>query len=203
MSSCAEVKPQLGLMQGVGNNPNEVEGDPMTSADSGPLPPQVVAAFGPPDERARTLLRTHGFRCTSQRVALLVELIRKPAPGHLSITDLHHRIRAGGHAVDYTTVYRAVAVLTAAGVLHALAAPESPTTYGLTHRPHHHAVCNACGQVTEIPADRLSGALTRARKASMLALSASGSLTLNGLCTSCAATTAPESDTGADVATKG
>ena len=46
------------------------------------------------------------------------------------------------------------------GVLHALTVGER-TKYGLTHQPHHHAVCTSCGTVIEVPEEQLKIALDR------------------------------------------
>jgi Fur family ferric uptake transcriptional regulator len=129
------------------------------------------------------LLRQHGLRCTQPRLAVLDEL--ESNPGHLSAAQIHHRLRQRGHQIDLATVYRTVSTMVQLGVVHALAVDERPTTYGLADQPHHHAVCTSCGTIMEIPAQRLSAALTQASKGSRFSLSADGGLTLNGLCPDC------------------
>jgi Fur family transcriptional regulator, ferric uptake regulator len=137
--------------------------------------------------RISALLHAHGLRRTAPRVAVLTVL--EPARGHLSVADIHQRLRdaegAGGHAPDLATVYRTVTTLVEKGVLHALFVEGGVTTYGLAEKPHHHAVCTRCGAVIEVPAQRLRSALERASDASAFSLSDSAGLTLHGLCPRC------------------
>ena len=83
------------------------------------------------------------------------------------------------------TVYRTVSTMVDLGVVHALTVDERSTTYGLADQPHHHAVSISCGSIIEIPAQRLSTALTQASKGSRFSLSERAGLTLRGLCPDC------------------
>ncbi len=58
--------------------------------------------------------------------------------------------------------------------------------YGLTDSPHHHAVCDRCGAVREIPAATLSGAVAAAERSSAFRLGEAG-MALFGRCPQCAA----------------
>ncbi|MBV9090167.1 MAG: transcriptional repressor [Mycobacteriaceae bacterium] len=133
--------------------------------------------------RMRALLRQHGLRCTGPRLAVLEEL--DAGAGHLSVGQIHARLRQRGHAVDLATVYRTVSTMVELGVVHALAVDERSTTYGLVDEPHHHAVCTGCGSIMEIPAQQLSAALTQASEGSQFSLSEQAGLTLHGVCPNC------------------
>ena len=138
------------------------------------------------DGRIRTLLRSHGLRCTTPRLAVLTLLAGTEAPeGHLTAAQIHGRLVDQRRGVDLATVYRTVSMLVDIGVLHALTVGENVTTYGLAATPHHHAVCTRCGAIIEVPADDLSAALAEARLGSDFLLSDQGGLTLRGLCPEC------------------
>ena len=136
-------------------------------------------------ERIGALLRSRGLRRMPSRIAVLAVL--EPVDGHLAVAEIHQRIvEAGGaHSPDLATVYRTVTTLVEQGVLHALAVDGGVTTYGLTEKPHHHAVCTECATIIEVPAKRLSAALEHAIEGSAFTLSEQAGLTLHGLCPDC------------------
>jgi Fur family ferric uptake transcriptional regulator len=137
-------------------------------------------------ERIGELLRAHGLRRMASRIAVLAVL--EPVNGHLSVAEIHRRLAAAMPArtqPDLATVYRTVTTLVECGVLHALTLDGGITTYGLAVDPHHHAVCNRCGTIIEVPAQRLASALEQARAGSSFTLSERAGLTLHGLCPQC------------------
>lgn len=110
------------------------------------------------------------------------------AAGHLTVSDIHDRIRAGGKPVDLSTVYRTVTMLQELDLVHAVALPDQAVTYGVVEAPHHHAVCTSCQRVTEVPAAVLSGVLAAAVQLAQTATGYTleqGSLQLHGLCAQC------------------
>jgi Fur family transcriptional regulator, ferric uptake regulator len=137
------------------------------------------------EQYARWLLRGHGLRCTTPRLAVLGVLDSARDQGHLTVAQIQHEITAAGHDVDLTTVYRTVSTLVGATVLHALVVDERVTSYGLTDTPHHHALCTRCGALAEVPAADLNTALAAASAGSRFALPEVGGLTLHGLCPTC------------------
>jgi Fur family ferric uptake transcriptional regulator len=146
----------------------------------------------PPDRddataRIGELLRSRGLRRMPSRIAVLTAL--EPVDGHLSVADIHQRILNatpdGTAGPDLATVYRTVTTLVGQGVLHALAVDGGVSTYGLTEKPHHHAVCTRCATIIEVPATRLSTALEHASEGSSFTLSDQAGLTLHGLCPDC------------------
>ena len=153
-------------------------------------PPDPDAAVA---ERIGDLLRSRGLRRMPSRIAVLAAL--EPVDGHLSVADIHQRILEatpdGMPRPDLATVYRTVTTLVDQGVLHALAVEGGPSTYGLTEKPHHHAVCTQCATIIEVPAIRLSTALEHASEGSSFTLSDQAGLTLHGLCPECQRGTAP------------
>lgn len=135
-------------------------------------------------ESVRAALRGHGLRCTGERVQVMLTLVA--AGGHLSAADIHQQIVAGGHRLNLSTVYRTVTLLHGLGIVHALALPDQPVSYGIVEQPHHHAVCTSCQSVTEVPAAVLTDAVDLVQQATGYRLEQS-SLQLNGLCARCRA----------------
>jgi len=107
------------------------------------------------------------------------------AAGHLTVSDIHERIRAGGKQVDLSTVYRTVSMLQELDLVHAVALPDQAVTYGVVEAAHHHAVCTSCQLITEVPAAVLSIVLANAVQ---LAQRATGYTLEHGHCsyTACA-----------------
>lgn len=138
-------------------------------------------------ERIGDFLRARGLRRMTSRIQVLAVL--EPVHGHLSVAEIHQRVRAslpaGAQPPDVATIYRTVTTLVEQAVLHALTLDGGITTYGLAATPHHHAVCTQCGSIIEVPARQLSSALEHAMEGSAFALSERAGLTLRGLCPQC------------------
>lgn len=136
----------------------------------------------PLDRQALELLRRHGFRCTPGRIATL-QVLLAGAPGHLSLTEIHQRVTELGWPTDNTAVRRTLRAFTRCGLTHALAVP-GPLAYGLATPLHHHALCDSCGALTDVPAATLAATLAAAQAATGYALTPVG-LTLSGRCPAC------------------
>jgi Fur family transcriptional regulator, ferric uptake regulator len=134
-------------------------------------------------EQAWQALAAVGARRTLAR-ALVIEALAR-AEGHLSVTSIHARIAGDHPEVNISTVHRTVAFLVDNGAAHVLPWPGE-ALYGLIDTPHHHAVCDTCGTVSEIPAPALSAAVASAEDSSDFQLGDSG-LTLFGRCPACRA----------------
>ncbi len=70
----------------------------------------------------------------------------------LSATDIHRRLRRGGHRVALSTVYRTLEHWRAKGDVTARADADGEATYMLCEpaRHHHHAICTACGRAQDV-----------------------------------------------------
>ncbi len=138
------------------------------------------------ENAVRSALRERGLRCTGERVAVLSTLTE--AAGHLTVSDIHERIRATGQQVDLSTVYRTVTMLQELDLVHAVALPDQAVTYGVVEAAHHHAVCTSCQLIAEVPAAVLAGVLADAVELAQAATGYTlehGSLQLHGLCARC------------------
>lgn len=94
-------------------------------------------------------LRSRGLRITPQRVAI-VRLFAED-PSHPTAQELFERLRPTFPTMSFATVYNTLDALAGAGLSRTLrlgnAARFDPNT-----EPHHHAVCDRCGAIVDIPA---------------------------------------------------
>ncbi len=108
-------------------------------------------------ERAQQLidvLRAAGHRVTLQR-KMICRVLADAADEHLSAVDIAARAGEPG-TVDVSTVYRTLEVFEDLGVLHHVHLGHGPGIYHLSERSdHHHLVCEACGEVVDVPIETL------------------------------------------------
>ena len=94
-------------------------------------------------------LRSRGLRITPQRVAI-VHLFAED-PSHPTAQELFERLRPKFPSMSFATVYNTLDALAFAGLSRTLrlgtAARFDPNT-----EPHHHAVCDGCGAIIDVPA---------------------------------------------------
>jgi Fur family transcriptional regulator, ferric uptake regulator len=106
-------------------------------------------------EEFRKTIRKRGYRVTPQR-ELILDAVRV-AKGHSTAEQVYARVVKRAPSLNRATVYRTLEFLTqqhmitstdlgTGGKVFEIAAPE----------PHHHLVCNVCGEVTQIGHERLS-----------------------------------------------
>lgn len=109
----------------------------------------------------------------------------------VSAQDLHAQLRASGHRIGLTTVYRALAAMAESGEADVLTA-EGQQVYracGSEHH-HHHLVCRHCGKTVEVsgPAvERWAEAIGRQHGFADV----THTLEIFGTCGDCAAQPAP------------
>lgn len=129
----------------------------------------------------RARVRADGRRWTVAKCAIVEALLA--GSGHLSPREIHATVLIRHPQIDQSTVYRALQTLAEARVVHALDR-RGEARYGLTDRPHHHAVCAGCGRDAEIPAATAHGLLAEAESTTGFRFGAE-SLTLLGHCAAC------------------
>lgn len=71
--------------------------------------------------------------------------------------DLHARMRAGGHRIGLTTVYRVLRALADHGEADVIITEEGQRAYRVcgSSASHHHLICRWCGRTAELPATAL------------------------------------------------
>jgi Fe2+ or Zn2+ uptake regulation protein len=107
-------------------------------------------------------VRSGGGRITTARRAVLAALVERPGT-HLTAEDIAGRVQAAHPDVHLSTIYRTLESLEDMGLLNHTHLGHGPSTYHLTDRPHHHAVCHTCGAVVELPPDSFDDLARRLR----------------------------------------
>lgn len=112
-----------------------------------------VPAPAPPDHVAEMLacVRASGLKLTPQRLAIVRELAADPT--HPTAQELFERLQPAMSTMSFATVYNTLDALAAAGLCAALALSPGAARFDPNMRPHHHAVCDRCGLVRDVPAD--------------------------------------------------
>jgi Fe2+ or Zn2+ uptake regulation protein len=111
-------------------------------------------------------LRARGFRLTPQRLAI-VRLFAEDC-SHPTAQDLFARLRPAFPTMSFATVYNTLDALAQAGLssslrLGALSGLGAATRFDPNTEPHHHAVCDRCGVVVDLPVESLAAPQVDAR----------------------------------------
>jgi Fur family ferric uptake transcriptional regulator len=113
-------------------------------------------------ETALDSLRSGGHRHGSARRAV-IELLGAEACC-ASAQEIHDRLRSGGASIGIASVYRALELLEAAGLVQRLDMAGDVAMYERVDpsQHHHHLVCTDCGRVEAFVDERLESALRKA-----------------------------------------
>jgi Fur family transcriptional regulator, ferric uptake regulator len=130
------------------------------------------------------LLRDEGGRVTATRRAVVGAILAGPSH-HLTAADVVEAVRRSDPGFHPSTVYRTLDRLTELGVIDRIQIGSGPAVHHLSHRPHHHLVCESCGAVHEAPADLLDGVADQVARDHGFSLNTAAT-TLLGRCASCA-----------------
>lgn len=87
---------------------------------------------------------------TSARRAVLAALLDEHGR-HVSAEQLASVVRSSDPDVHLSTVYRTLDALEQLGVVTHVHLGHGRAIYHLTDELHHHAVCEACGEVLQLP----------------------------------------------------
>jgi Fe2+ or Zn2+ uptake regulation protein len=104
----------------------------------------------------------------------------------LSLDELLERVRAMIGAGDYSTVFRAAAVLEAEGAIQRVDLGDGLTRYESRRDHHEHVRCDSCGKVAEVPGCVLEDAAREIEASTGYRLERH-SLVFMGVCPQCAA----------------
>ncbi len=95
-------------------------------------------------------LEGRGWRMTVQRRAIATALTG--ADLHLTAEGVHIRARRAVPGLSLATVYNCLAELVALGEVGQLVTGRGPARYDPNvGAPHHHAVCDGCGDIRDVP----------------------------------------------------
>ena len=94
------------------------------------------------------LLRRHGIQVTAQRLAVLRAVAAQP---HATADILAEAVRAGIGAISLQSVYDALAVLSAEGLIRRIQPAGSPARFeDRVGDNHHHLMCRVCGRMVDV-----------------------------------------------------
>jgi len=140
------------------------------------------------------LKRLHeaGLRLTPQRE--LVLRVLHDIQGLATAEEIHRLVKVNTSAVDISTVYRTLDLLSQFGFVAVLEGDDGQRRYELlgVHGPHLHLVCQRCGAVEGIALDEAQPFLAALRKAYGFTVIPE-KLTIAGLCQACSAALEDES----------
>lgn len=115
----------------------------------------------PREDKAHAMLaelKRSGLKLTAQRVAIVHELAGDET--HPTAQELFDRLRAGFPTMSFATVYNTLDALAAHDLVGSLrlggAVRFDPNTSA-----HHHAVCDRCQAVVDLPAEPLDASTAR------------------------------------------
>jgi Fe2+ or Zn2+ uptake regulation protein len=132
-------------------------------------------------------VRQCGCRVTRQRVIILGALCA--LDGHASAEMIHARIQRQHHDVDLSTVYRTLERLRDARVVSQTDLGRGCAEYEIvTGRPHHHLICQGCGQVIDLDHEYLQPVAESIRR-DLGFEPVLDHFAIFGLCSTCRATT--------------
>ena len=99
--------------------------------------------------RLRAHLQQCGLRATRQREVVLAAFLESGA--HLSVEELHDRVRKAHPSIGAATVYRCMNLFVQAGIAKERRFHEGRTRYepGVGTGHHDHLVCLRCGDIQE------------------------------------------------------
>jgi Fur family peroxide stress response transcriptional regulator len=135
-------------------------------------------------------LRRAGLKLTPQRIAI-VRLFAEDA-SHPTAQDLFERLRPSFPSMSFATVYNTLDTLAHTGLAGTVRLPGKrgdAARFDPNTSPHHHAVCDACGEVLDIAAGTLApppGAVKRLKRSAPGFSVRAVERIYRGLCASCA-----------------
>ncbi|MGE0040315.1 MAG: Fur family transcriptional regulator [Vicinamibacterales bacterium] len=94
------------------------------------------------------LLRDRGIQVTAQRLAVLRAVSGHP---HITADGVAEIVRSGIGAISLQSVYDALGVLVAEGLVRRIQPAGSPALYeDRVGDNHHHLICRVCGRVVDV-----------------------------------------------------
>jgi Fe2+ or Zn2+ uptake regulation protein len=100
-------------------------------------------------------LRRAGLKMTPQRIAIAREL--EGDASHPTAQELYERLRPSFPTMSFATVYNTLDALAKHGLIRTIRL-GSAVRFDPNTTAHHHAVCDACGIVIDLPAPAESAA---------------------------------------------
>lgn len=129
--------------------------------------------------RTTQLLTDAGIEFTKARARILEICMGAKHP--LTVAEVAGKVGATAHLA---TIYRTLEKFASANLLARIDFQEGKFRYEYVHDHHHHAVCEACGRVSEVQDKKLEDMMDRIKVESGFNITRHA-LELFGLCRSC------------------
>ncbi|WP_437977272.1 transcriptional repressor [Sorangium sp. So ce295] len=146
------------------------------------------------DTRIASMLacvRASGLKLTPQRLAIVRELAADPT--HPTAQELFERLRPALPTMSFATVYNTLDALASAGLCAALSLSPGASRFDPNMAAHHHAVCDRCGLVRDVPCEPPDPSAERSDEIAPAPLAAAPGFEVRaveriyrGLCAACA-----------------
>ena len=134
-------------------------------------------------DRLREALEARGHRFTEQRGA--VHRFLAGTDTHPTAEEVFFGVRGEVPAISLATVYKNLETLVGCGMAIKLTYSDGSSRYDGRTDPHHHARCNLCGKVRDVPGN-IPAAVVADPKACPGFHVTGYRLELTGLCANCA-----------------
>jgi Fur family transcriptional regulator, peroxide stress response regulator len=96
------------------------------------------------------LLQHHRLKATPQRIAIM-ELMHHA--GHITIDDLYRAIRQKFASISLATLYKNIHTMMDVHLIREVKVTGLKSKYEIEKKAHAHIVCNACGELKDMPFD--------------------------------------------------
>jgi len=127
--------------------------------------------------------RKAGLPVTSQRLVIMAALASRL--DHPTADDIFEVVKETLPGISRTTVYRVLDLLVRLGVAVRIHSPAARSRFDADIRRHHHAVCQVCERVVDLPAPAFDGISIPDGKAAAFTVSGY-SVKFIGACLACA-----------------
>lgn len=136
-------------------------------------------------KEGRRLLKAHGSKLTSQRVAMLEVFELHCA--HVTAQHMFERLTRREPTLSRATVYNNLDLFVQIGLIARHQSDEGVVYYDANTAPHHHVVCPGCGAVSDVdvPAELMDKLLANVSTGSAPITLQSASIWFKGVCQAC------------------
>jgi Fur family ferric uptake transcriptional regulator len=112
-------------------------------------------------EQFKNLLKEHGLKVTTQRVAILEDLNSRPGK-HLTAEEIYDHVKKKYPEIGIATVYRTIQMLSELNLIDKLNLDDGYVRYEISKKSkretchhHHHLICLDCGNIYAFQDDLL------------------------------------------------
>ena len=138
----------------------------------------------PRTDRFLSELKRAGLKLTSQRIAIVRELADDVS--HPTAQALFERLRSAHPKMSFATVYNTLDALSRCGLVQTVRSGEQGgVRFDPNPEPHHHAICDACGDILDVPVSASMLSLPPAAVSAIGFRVLREQRTYRGLCSSC------------------